>query len=480
MKIMLARLAGFVSLILLTACVTPEAYRYDNELILQPNTRQFASGEVSIDILEVRIARSCKIQPVPDHGIIGARLVHVGLDGVPALRLTLTGNYISDLEKLPYGLRGSLRSSVREWLLRSGAGACLSVKSDADDRHPTIELIARQIQAQRPMNADRAIQTWYGPGKTGDDQQSPYSRVVVLRPGMHVCAQDIVEPQRRTAVFFEPDSKRDAQGQGDQQSWRITEIDEALTANRVYSVGGTTCAWVTDSKGGVQFSPSIGVLDKPLSPRWGNTEGFKQVSSWDEIQTPAMPDGRYLFAIVHGSRLPDEAPLKPEDYAPDLGSFVVRIKLDEPVRLGSTKCFEDGQPTVMCRGVEALLFGTSNYIGARLCGSANAAAVACIAFGRRATFSAEFAITVNGARTMVPVGARLATVLAQVAPDFLGPDNGSVDDGAYQQIGPDLLRRDRSLAKIKLFRWFEGRRVRVRLAQDAARFPLQPGDMIQW
>lgn len=466
MRRKLAALTTILSLALLAGCVSPEAYRFERT-ILQPNTHVSSDGGVSVDILNVKRSGSCKIQPVAGSRISG-RFVHVGLAGTPALRLRLEAGYLSSLNDR--GLQSALRSALFIWLEASGVSSCLSILDAARDPDTTVDYIARQLYAQRPLTADAAVFTWYGPGVPNQDWPRP-SRLVILRPGMQVCAHDIVEPR--------------SDGGGEQSAEEasapaVTTPSAIAATSRIYAIGGSICSWTTDGPRGLQFSPAVGALDTPLigQPDWGEKPGYKQVTSWGELQRPDASSKFYLFAIIHASELPDTMPPPDTGYYNIKGSFLVRVDLSKPITLSASDCTQDGQPSRTCWGIEALQLATRGGVDRGLCGPDNVAAVTCIAFGRRTTFTAEFPVTVNGSRTLVPVGARLSAIAAQVAPDFLGPESASLASAAL--TGGDRDRQRRSLDKVKLQRWFDGRRVRVRLAGDIASFPLQPGDIITW
>lgn len=455
-----------IAVTMLTACVTPEPYRFDGE-ILQPNTRIGAHRAISIDILNVQPkGRSCRLQNFqasdvsanPSGGMIRGHFIHVGFNGIPALRLTFESDYFKKLEAAG-NLRGRVRYSIGQWLTASGINECLPRATDESEEPSITDMIARQVYAQRPMTAADAIYSWYGPGAAKPAKESQTitdlkSRVVVLRPGMRVCAQDISEPTSGS-----PD---DDGGDPEIPTYR-------------YGVGGTTCAWVTDGPNGQEFSSSVGRLRDPLTPPWpeDGTTAFKLVTSWDEVQLESDPNGRHLFAIVHAAKLPS---LPDPNYDPANGSFLVRIDPEKDVPLQKKYCFDDNQATE-CRGLDALQFGASDKPRRGLC---KADHVACIVFGNRSTFSIEIAVTVNGDRMMLPAAATLASVVGQVAPDFLGPDSGSTSDPSYD-TGADRARLLRTVRKIRLQRWFEGRRVNVKLTGESSlNFPLQPGDVIRW
>lgn len=450
----------------LSACAGPQSYRFDG-VILQPNTRIAANETVSIDILDIRsngISCSLRKFEAPDEsadppgGMISGRFVRVGFEAIPALRLTFKSEYFKRLETAG-NLRSRVRYSIRQWLTGSGIQKCLAGATSDGQTTALADLMARQVYAQRPMATSEAIYSWYGPGEARPAKESGTttnlsSRVVFLRPGMRVCAQDISDPAS---------SSPDDDGG-----------DPEIPAYR-YGLGGTTCAWVTDGPNGQEFSSSVGRLKDPMTPPWpeDGTTSFKLVTSWDEVQLGSEPDGRHLFAIVHAAKLPS---LPDAKHDPASGSFLVRIDPEKDVPLQKKYCFNDNQATE-CRGLDALQFGASDKPRRGLC---KADHVACIVFGKRSTFSIEIAVTINGERVMLPAAATLASVVGQVAPDFLGPDSGSTSDPNYK-TGADRARLVRTIRKIRLQRWFEGRRVSVKLTgEKSLGFPLQPGDVIRW
>lgn len=476
-----------------SACVAPRAYRYDGR-ILQPNTVVGSKQQSTIFIARTRASSSCRIRATPGQAIERGRFVRLGVAGNAALSLTFRPDYFSATAK-ETGLRGALRSEIRNWLSTSGAFACLGLQPDVEETDPTVEFIARQAYAQRPMTAAEAVFTWFGPGEPTPHANLPRSRVIILRPGMQVCAHDIVEPQRQSVPPDDLAKRRDEPardavksdralpGNDDPRGRRFEprEPTDPLTAAEepeppVYAVGGTTCATVTDGPNGTGFSPVAELLDPPLSGSpWATQPGFRRVSSWDEIQVPASSSGKHIFAIVHGGKMPVYPPVTTDDYSLSRQSFIVRIDADAQIKLANPACTEKGQESRVCRGIEALQFGSYNNISKYLCGTAGAT---CIAFGRRATFTVDIPVIVNRQRIMLPVGSTIATIAGQVAPDFLATESSSLADGSFYPA--DHERSTRSLRKLKLYRWFEGRRTRVAFGDRIADFPLQPGDVIKW
>jgi hypothetical protein len=407
---------------LLGGCVSSSAYRVQDEHIYQPQTRAF--------VKRGRAMTAIDIAAVLPHGH-GCRRP-VTTDALSARRIELYADQRSTPASRFYGPEASFASA-------DALTAHFDAWADAQPARCRLPpdgraMVLRHLLAQRPLALSDAIETWYGAGK-GDDAV----RAVVMRPGMRVCVSDVVP----------------------------TDVNFGR-----YALAGESCARLIQGPQGAMLDPVASRFTVPLISYDGDHDNaVRMVRSWAEIEAPGWSERS--FVVVQPKGMPTVMPTGPDDAAVGAYSLLIIADPNSRIRVLPTTGGHREYPTVA--GVlEATR--TARQIS-EICAT-NADRLRCIRFGERGVYRVDLPITLNGAAIDVPVGTTLAGVVGMVAPDFAGSYLAGPAPMQEDAIAED--RRRRSYAKLKLHRWFDGRRVRVKLPTDPGDMPLQPGDRISW
>lgn len=428
----------------LTGCAVTGEYRVESHrwagtttsLIVQPNTTLSYSANdkdqrVSINVLD--ILDRVSTPQVCGHARLGseafgAQPIHVVRDGQVVRGLRFSGTPDNFLNA------ATIRTAVQEWWSLSKNRIAQCLPSGAQ------EWIIRSLSGQRPLTADAAIEWWYGPSVGSG------TRAVILRPGMRVCVTDIQADGQNA-------------GRGDGLSYALS--------------GGPVCARLGDSSLGLHFDPVAARFTLPLSdPTWGaGTGGSRRISSWPEMQRPYGAQTAYVLVYPRNMVTSPQA-------QPDPARLPLILAVD---RKASVEVSSEYGGPITYPALEGVLVASRTDTSITDLCSKDGSAVTCVRFGDRGVFTADFPVNVNDRSFDVPVGATLGMIAGATAPDFVSKDLYGVGDASLLQDVAASARQERTLGKLRLRRWFEGRRVDVQLdSRHAADFPLQPGDEIKW
>lgn len=443
--------------LVLAGCAYRGDYRLDDKIIYQP-TSHVSNGMLKVDVSLGRPFDGRCVLKNFSAGEASGRFRHSFPDGSPTLRLIFPTK-VKDELAAQGDLEGGIRDVVMAILKQAKEERCLEFSSIAaggnDDAINTdlselAGFVARRARARWPMTTQEAVATWFGPGAVrfivGDEGKRPrpqgeeiISRVTFLRSGMRVCAQDVVDPSP-TAI------------------------------ENLYTIAGTACATVIDGPNGMAFSGTTPWLDLPFTGSPWAAGGFKQVTSWEEIQTG---EGPHQFVVVHPTKLPE----KPPNPDASNGAFLVRFDPSEQIKMQSALCIKSGLATNECSAHAAFQAVGPSFRAEILCASQSNNV--CVRFGKRSVFTVDIPVIVNGSRLYLPAGSTFAGVVGEIAADFFGSPVPNVRAAAYRGAG-HRGRLQRLLGKVQLQRWFDGKRYKVQIGEDALDLPLQPGDEIRW
>lgn len=431
------RSAGIALLLLvgLVGCAHRGSYRFEGGRIYTPTTHQ-GREELKVDLpLGRPFEGRCAFKRFRSNAATGK--LRYGFPGAaPMLRLVLQPHQRDTLAARG-DLEGGVRDEVATILKRAREEGCLTLLGRGQQRSDTdldalAAFLAEQARERWPMTSREAVATWFGPGPVqfvvGEDGQPPspigkarMALVSFLQPGMRVCAQDVAEPSQ-------------------------------APAENIYLIDRTTCAVVIASPKGIAFSGTTPWLKDPFTGSTWAPGGFKQVTSWEEVQTGKVSD---RFAVLHPTRLPD----KPPHSAVGNGAFLIRYDPSRLIPMQAAYCVRDGLASNACPAPAALQSVGDSYRVKVLCASTTDNI--CVRFGNRSVFTVEIPVDVNGSRRFMPAGSTLSALAAPSA--GAGPGEGRVP-----------------VDRVKVHRWFDGKRYRVRFGEDAGALPLQSGDEIQW
>jgi hypothetical protein len=441
-------LVGFCTF-LVAGCVHPEAYRVVQEgkvvTIYQPNTRALDNGDgFSVDVLNV-IPFNSRCRRSFDSEGLTARRISVQVQGrtVRALRFTRKPPLSAD----PIEDRQQLETDLGNWWAEHGANNSKCFSSNAK------ESVIRSVLSQRPMTPEVAIAEWYGPGPL----PGAY-RAVVLRPGMRVCVSTVMPADAEQVALVGMMAPNAAAAAPEGRSLAQTGLG--------YRFAGSSCARLVEGISGPTLDPVASRLYPGLiaSSDAPAGDGRRTINAWAEIEP--VPWSQSVYMLLQPIDMPTVPPRPGND--PDYGKYSI-LAIAAPRDKSASS---DSSP--LAAVIAATRFDRVND----LC-STKADVLRCIRFGERGVFSADFPVRVNGTLVDVPVGATLESVLSLTAPDMLAQDliRGQVGADKDPAAG---FRRARLLRHLRMWRWFEGRRVPVLLDGPSAALPLQPGDEIQW
>lgn len=432
-----------------SACAIPTAYEVSGPAgqhsarIYQPNTRivtRPSRSWVQVDILDI-VSPGERCRTLPREGGLSARSVQVLREGRLSRALRFEGR------REHFESADALTQAFNAWWGENGPGTCVG----ASERGALLQ----SLLAQRPLSPSQAVEQWYGPERDGP-------RMVLLRPGMRVCAADV-------------GLNRDYNG---------------------FAAGAPQCARLSETITGPRFEPIAGRFARPLvQDQWTPGIGdYQRVWSWAEVQQPfTTADGSYkpvAHAILYPGTLPQSASLNarnrtacPQDSAV-AGDDRARIAclgtetLSDPVNANGVSwlvIIDLSKDHALDRVREA----ARNITYGELCRS-EVNDVVCVRFGDRATYTVDIPIWLNGQAFDAPLGSTLGSIIAMQAPDFLsGELLGPTAVRASSQPAANA-RLTRAMRHLRVQRWFEGRRVRVHVDDAALDLPLQPGDEITW
>ena len=342
-----------------------------------------------------------------------------GMGGTSALVLTLPKATARDDGALTRALSAF-------WDSAASFRQCYGLDGAADR-----ERLFRWVRLHRPLSPVALLDEAFGiPASDVHDL-----RTVQLRPGMRLCASDVVNDSRPTGnwVAMGESCTRVLAGPGDG-----VVLDGTLA--RYNSLSSAAAAY--------------GVVYK--------------VASWGEVAAPNRDP--LLMFVVYPQSLPGEWKNASPD--PVRQPLVVGVKL---------------APDTDMNAIAGLLRppsgSPSDSAEERLSTICQMTVAVCYKFGERGIISTSVPIFLNGVPLDVPVGTTLADVAAMMRPDLSSPNTLVSTTLGGAEDGPDAGRLTSSMKRLRMYRSVDGALRRVDLSNagpKAGRMPILPGDRLAW